>query len=70
MHAEGLGTCMLNWSADRETDIALRSCVHIPDNEIVITLIGFGHMKDDFRVPVSRRKPMEMVLRHEPPLAP
>jgi len=69
LHAEGLGACMLNWSADRVQDKGLRACVGIPDNEIVITLIGFGHMRDDFRVPVSRRKPLELVLRHEPGLS-
>lgn len=68
LHAEGLGACMLNWSAPRERDKALRACVGIPDHEIVITLIGFGHMRDEFRVPVSRRKSLDMVLRHEPPL--
>lgn len=68
LHAEGLGACMLNWSAPRERDRALRACLAIPDNEIVITLIGFGYMRDEFRVPVSRRKPLDMVLCHEPPL--
>ncbi|WP_028035462.1 nitroreductase family protein [Chelativorans sp. J32] len=68
LHAEGLGACMLNWSAPRERDKALRACIGIPDHEIVITLIGFGHLRDEFRVPVSRRKSLEMVLRHEPPL--
>ncbi|WP_245521639.1 nitroreductase family protein [Rhizobium leguminosarum] len=68
LHAEGLGACMLNWSAAREQDIKMRTCVGIPDNEIIITLIGFGHMRDEFRVPVSARKPIDMVLTHEPSL--
>ncbi|MGR9402900.1 nitroreductase family protein (plasmid) [Rhizobium leguminosarum] len=68
LHAEGLGACMLNWSAAREQDINMRTCVGIPDNEIIITLIGFGEMRADFRVPVSARKPIDMVLTHEPPL--
>jgi nitroreductase len=68
LHAEGLGTCMLNWSAERDQDQMLRRCVGIPDNEVVITLIGFGHMRADFKVPVSRRKPLSLVLRTEPAL--
>ena len=59
---------MLNWSAAREQDIKMRTCVGIPDNEIIITLIGFGEMRADFRVPVSARKPIDMVLTREPPL--
>lgn len=66
LHAEGLGTCMLNWSASREQDLAMRRCVGMPDNEVIITLIGFGHMRSDFRVPVSRRKPLSLVLHTEP----
>ena len=69
LHAEGLGTVMLNWSAAREADVAMRRLVQIADNEIIITLIGFGHMREDFRVPVSRRKPVESVLRLNPALA-
>ncbi len=68
LHAEGLGACMLNWSAARKQDMAMRACVGIPDNEVIITLIGFGHMRSEFRVPVSRRKPLDLVLSHEPPL--
>lgn len=68
LHAEGLGACMLNWSAQHERDRALRSCISIPDNEIVITLLGFGHLRDEFRVPISRRKPLAAVLRYEPSL--
>ncbi|WP_454854123.1 nitroreductase family protein [Rhizobium binxianense] len=69
LHAEGLGACMLNWSAAREQDMAMRGCVGIPDHEVIITLIGFGHMRSEFKVPVSRRKPLDLVLSHEPPLA-
>lgn len=69
LHAEGLGACMLNWSADRHADRRMRSRVGIPDHEVIITLIGFGHMREDFRVPVSRRKPLDRVLTIEPPLA-
>lgn len=64
LHAEGLGACMLNWSATQERDRALRACIGIPDNEIVITLIGFGHMKEEFTVPVSRRKSLATVLKY------
>lgn len=62
IHAEGLGACFLNWSVEREADQALRRALHIPDNEIVITCMSAGHLKDEFRVPVSARKPLEDVL--------
>lgn len=42
LHAHGLGACMLNWSMTHNEDSALRDRFGIADNEIVITMIGFG----------------------------
>lgn len=68
LHAEGLGACFLNWSVELEQDRALRRCLGIPDNELVITMMSAGYLKDEFRVPVSQRKPLEDVLVLNPPL--
>lgn len=62
IHAEGLGACFLNWSTEPEQDRALRKCLAIPDNELVITLMSAGHLKNEFRVPVSHRKPVDDIL--------
>jgi nitroreductase len=62
IHAEGLGACFLNWSVEYEADQALRRALGIPDNEIVITCMSAGHLKDEFRVPISARKPLDDVL--------
>lgn len=69
IHAEGLGACFLNWSVEKEQDEALRQRVGIPDNEIVITMMSAGHLKERFRVPVSARKPLDAVLALNPALA-
>jgi nitroreductase len=58
IHAEGLGACALNWSMEKEADKKLRSLVGIPDYEIIVTLIGFGHVRESFRVAQSPRKPI------------
>lgn len=68
LHAEGLGACMLNWSTTEDVDRSMRRFVGIPDNELVITMIGFGHMPERFKVPRSQRKPLGEVLRLSPPL--
>ena len=68
LHAEGLGACMLNWSATMEEDRAMRGLLGLDDSHVIITLIGFGHMVESFSVPVSRRRPLAQVLLHEPPL--
>lgn len=68
IHAEGLGGCFLNWSVEMEQDKALRARTGIPDNELVITFMSAGHLKDRFYVPVSARKPVDSVLKLNPPL--
>lgn len=69
-HAQAMGACMLNWSVTRETDHAMRTCAGIPENELVITMIGAGHLKENFKVPRSQRKRLGEVLQIDPPLQP
>lgn len=69
IHAEGLGACFLNWSVEKEQDAALRRRVGIPDNELVITMMAAGHLKPDFAVPVSKRKPVDEILSLNRPLS-
>ena len=68
IHARGLGACFLNWSVEPETDIAMRHCLGIPDNELVITMMSAGHLKPEFNVPVSHRKPVDDILTLNPRL--
>lgn len=53
LHANRLGSCMLNWSEDCEQDKRLREAFDIPDHEVVITFIGVGQMPDIFDVAAS-----------------
>lgn len=69
LHAKGLGACFLNWSVTADIDRAMRRCVGIPDCELVITMMSAGHLKDEFAVPVSQRKPLDDILVMNPPLS-
>ncbi len=69
IHAEGLGACFLNWSTEPREDRALHRCLGIPEEELVITLMAAGHLKPEFRVPVSHRKSLEEVLVLDPLLS-
>ncbi|SDF49354.1 Nitroreductase [Salipiger thiooxidans] len=69
LHAEGLGTCMLNWSVDVATDKALRRTICLDDAHAVIVLVGFGTLAEDLTVCASTRLPIETVLSMNPPLA-
>jgi nitroreductase len=67
-HAQAMGACMLNWSVARDADRAMRAFVGISLNEIVITMIGAGHLKARFKVPRSQRRRLSDVLRLNPAL--
>lgn len=62
IHAEGLGACALNWSVEKQADEALRKLAPIPDHEIVLMMIAFGHVPESFRVAQSPRKSLGDVL--------
>ena len=64
LHAAGLGTCMLNWSEDCDKDQQLRGAFNIPDNEIVITLIGVGHIPEQVNVTASPAPDVDKVLQN------
>ena len=65
-HAEGFGTCMLNWSMERTRDLEMRGALGIPDHESVILMMAIGVMPDEFSVARSPRRPLEEVLRNGP----
>ncbi|WP_118138330.1 nitroreductase family protein [Oceanicella sp. SM1341] len=69
LHAEGLGTCMLNWSVDRRTDAALRAEIGLGDQHLVIVLIGFGWLPERLKLCRSARLPVDEALSLNPPLA-
>lgn len=69
LHAEGLGTCFLNWSVTPATDRALRAEIGLGDSQLVIVLLGFGLMPDSASVCASPRLPEGAALRLNPPLA-
>ncbi|MDQ0469520.1 nitroreductase family protein [Labrys wisconsinensis] len=68
-HGQGMGAVMLNWSVTAGRDRALRRLAGLADSELVITLIGAGHLPERFRVPVSQRKSLAEILRIDPALA-
>ena len=67
LHAEGLGSCCLNWNVTREEDEPMRAAAGIPDNEVVITMLAVGHLPEQLRVAQSPRRPVEDVLIYGDP---
>ncbi len=42
----GLGACALNWARALETDLALRSEINIRESNVILMMIGVGHIPD------------------------
>ncbi len=62
LHAQGLGTCCLNWNVTKSQDAPMRKGVGIPANEMVITMLAVGHIPDVLEVAESPRRPLSEVL--------
>lgn len=56
-HAQGIGTCCLNWSVDSKADRRLRAVAEIPRWESVIMMLAIGRLPEHLQVASSRRRP-------------
>jgi nitroreductase len=62
LHSLGLGSCCLNWSVQYCTDRELRQVAGIPESEVVMMMIGVGHLPEKLTVAQSPRKSLAEVL--------
>lgn len=63
LHADGVGTCFLNWSMMNHQSDKLRKQNDIPDSEDVVCMLAVGYPADEARVARSPRRPVREVLR-------
>lgn len=63
LHAQGLGTCCLNWSVEPDADRALKRVAGIPDGHAVIMMLAVGHLPETLRVAQSPRRPLSDVMQ-------
>jgi nitroreductase len=64
LHAQGLGTCCLNWSKSAPADRAMRTLLKIPEPEVIIMLMAVGHIPPTLKVARSARPPLATACRH------
>jgi nitroreductase len=63
LHAQGLGTCMLNWSQRKDNDILMRTHLGIPANEAVVMMLAAGHLPEKLHVAISPRFSPDSIVR-------
>ena len=68
LHAQGLGTCMLNWSRDRRYDKQLKKLLGFQRHRVIIMMIAVGSLKEDYRVAASVKRSVDELLDIDSPL--
>jgi len=68
-HAEGLGAITLNWAEEPAHDKVLRRLTGLPDSAKIVSLLGFGSLPEDLRVPISHRRPIDTCMTLNAPLS-
>lgn len=62
LHAQRVGSVCLNWSKTPEADRALRALAGLPEQSVIIMLVGFGELLPSYSVADSRRVPLDDTL--------
>lgn len=55
LHSREIGSVCLNWSKTEDVDQQFHHAFRIPDEEIIVMLIGFGRLKEEYQVAMSPR---------------
>lgn len=63
LHYVGLGTCFPNWSVRHKVDREFKKVAHVPENEVIITLISIGNVRDSFKVAASPNKELSALVQ-------
>ncbi|MFT3802102.1 MAG: nitroreductase family protein [Burkholderiaceae bacterium] len=63
LHAQGLGTCCLNWSKDNARTARMRRFLDLDEDELIVMMIAVGHLPDTFQVAYSHRVPPSECMR-------
>ena len=62
LHAEGLGTCCLNWDVDYKKDIEVRKILDL-ENETIIMYMSVGHYAPEYEVAISDKPDLKDVMK-------
>lgn len=62
LHARGLGTCCLNTSYTAERSKLFKEITSIDEDYVPIMFIAVGHLKNNYKIAMSKRKPLEDIV--------
>lgn len=64
LHYHEIGACILNWSVTPDKDRMCRKIVHVPDEEVICSLIACGNVPQHFKVCNSGKKLSDSIIHH------
>lgn len=62
MHSHRLGTCLFQCLKNTKRYYQVKEAVGIPENEDIVAFIGYGRLKDEYKVISTHRKEVDEVL--------
>ena len=63
LHAQGIGSCFMQWSNKRSEDLETRKALGIGESERIAVILGAGYYKEKTLSPVSCRREPEDIYR-------
>jgi nitroreductase len=63
LHSLSLGACCLNTCFPFTSEKRVKHLGDIPENEKIIMMIGVGHLKDTYKVAISKKKDLTEIIR-------
>jgi len=70
LHSRGLGTVCLNWSKTQADEQTFRKAFDIGNDEVIVMLVAFGHLPEEYRVAASPRVALDHTLTELRPAHP
>ena len=58
LHYVGLGTIPLSCGFMSDKLLAMQRCFHVPENEVMVVIIGTGVMPEEMKIAISTRRPV------------
>lgn len=60
--ASQIGSCIYQWPKNKQLDKKIKKTLNIPDNEVIVSVLGVGHYKDKFSILNATKKKCNDIL--------
>ena len=61
LHANGIGTCCLQWSNNHSSDLKIRNSLGLKESERIAVVVAAGYYKESNTIPCSIRRNIDEI---------